>query len=73
MEYKVREALKLALLDKALGEDKLPNKILKLATDLLAPILITFFNKLIDMRYCLIKFKKSIIVALKKQGKDNYL
>jgi len=73
VEYKVREALKLALLDKALGEDKLPNRILKLAIDLLALILITFFNKLINIRYCFTKFKKSIIVALKKQGKDDYL
>jgi hypothetical protein len=73
VEYKVREALKLALLDKALGEDKLLNKILKLAINLLALILTTLFNKLIDIRYCLTKFKKSIIVALKKPGKDDYL
>jgi hypothetical protein len=73
MEYEVREALRLVLLDKALGEDELPNRILKLATDLLALILTTLFNKLINIRYCLAKFKKSIIVALKKPGKDDYL
>jgi hypothetical protein len=73
VEYKVREALKLVLLNKVLGEDKLPNKILKLATDLLALILITLFNKLINIRYYFTKFKKLIIIALKKPGKDNYL
>ena len=69
----MREALRLALLDKALGENKLLNRILKLATDLLALILTTFFNKLINIKYCSTKFKKSIIIALKKPGKDNYL
>jgi hypothetical protein len=73
VEYKVREALKLVLLNKALREDKLLNRILKLATDLLALILITLFNKLINIRYCLAKFKKLITIALKKLRKDNYL
>jgi hypothetical protein len=72
MEHEVREALKLAPLDKALSEDELPNRVLKLATDLLAPRLTTLFNKSIDIKYCLAKFKKSITIALQKPGKDDY-
>jgi hypothetical protein len=68
----VREALRVAPPDKAPGKDELPNRILKLATDLLAPRLTTLFNKSIDMKYCPAKFKKSITVALQKPGKDNY-
>jgi hypothetical protein len=68
----VREALRLAPLNKALSEDELPNRVLKLATDLLAPRLTTLFNKSINMKYCLAKFKKSITVAFRKPGKDDY-
>lgn len=72
MEYEVREALRLAPPDKAPGEDENPNRILKLATDLLAPLFTILFNKSMDMKYCLAKFKKSITVALRKPGKDDY-
>jgi hypothetical protein len=69
----VREALRLALLDKAPGEDENLNRILKLATDLLAPLFTLLFNKSIDIKYYPAKFKMSIIVALRKPGKDDYL
>jgi hypothetical protein len=68
----VREALKLALINKAPKEDKNPNRILKLITNLLAPFFTLLFNKLIDIKYYPAKFKVLIIVALKKLGKDNY-
>jgi hypothetical protein len=69
----VREALRLAPLNKALKENKNLNKILKLITDLLAPLFTLLFNKLIDIKYYPVKFKVLIIVALKKLEKDNYL
>jgi hypothetical protein len=69
----VRKALKIAPLNKAPSKDKMLNKILKLATNLLAPLFIIIFNKLIDIKYCLAKFKISIIITLKKPSKDNYL
>jgi hypothetical protein len=71
-EYEVREALRLAPLDKAPGEDEIPNRLLKLATDLLAPIFTILFNKSMDIKYYLAKFKKLIIVVLRKPGKDDY-
>jgi hypothetical protein len=51
----------------------MPNKLLKLATDLLVPLFTTLFNKSINMGYYFIKFKKSIIIAFKKPGKEDYL
>ena len=72
VEYEVREALRLAPPDKAPGEDENPNRILKLATDLLAPLFTFLFNKSMDMKYCPTKFKMSITVALRKPGKDDY-
>jgi hypothetical protein len=72
MEHEVREALKLAPLNKVPSKDKLPNRVLKLTTDLLAPRLTTLFNKSINMKYYLAKFKKSITIALRKPGKNDY-
>jgi exonuclease III len=72
VEHEVREALRMAPPDKAPGEDDIPNRLLKLATDNLAPILTVLFNKSMDMKYCPLQFKKSITVALRKPGKDDY-
>jgi hypothetical protein len=40
--------------------------------NLLAPIFTVLFNKSMDIKYYLIKFKKLIIIVFKKPGKDNY-
>ena len=69
----MREALRLAPLDKAPREDENLYKILKLITDLLAPLFTFLFNKLIDIKYYSIKFKMLIIIVLRKPRKDNYL
>jgi hypothetical protein len=58
--------------DKAPGKDKIPNRLLKLAEDSLAPMLTILFNKSINIKCCPAKFKKSITVALRKPSKDNY-
>jgi hypothetical protein len=72
VEYKVREALKLAPLDKAPKEDENPNRILKLIIDLLAPFFTFLFNKSIDIKYYPTKFKILIIIVLRKPRKDDY-
>ena len=73
IEYEVRKALRLALLDKTPGEDENLNRILKLIINLLAPLFTLLFNKLIDIKYYSIKFKMLIIIVLRKPRKDNYL
>jgi hypothetical protein len=52
--------------NKALGEDQLPNRVLKLAVDLLVPILMKIFNRSLALQYCLAAFKRSITVVLRK-------
>ena len=53
-------------LDKALGEDQLPNRVLKLAVNLLVPILMMIFNRSLELQYCPAAFKRSITVVLRK-------
>lgn len=71
-EHEVRTAIQLVPPDKALGEDQIPNRILKAAQELLVLILTTVFNSSLNMQYCSKAFKKSITVALRKLGKSDY-
>jgi hypothetical protein len=52
--------------NKALGEDQLLNRVLKLAVDLLVLILIKIFNRSLELQYYLAVFKRSITVVLWK-------
>jgi len=72
VEHEVREALRMAPPDKAPGEDGMSNRILKAAAKELIPIYMVLFNKSIQLKYCPTRFKKSITVALRKPGKDDY-
>jgi hypothetical protein len=51
-------------LNKALGEDQLLNRVLKLAVNLLVLILMKIFNRSLKLQYYLAVFKRSITVVL---------
>lgn len=72
VDWEVTEALRIAPPDKAPGEDGIPNRVLKAAVIVLTPTLTNIFNASVRLKYCPTQFKKSITVALRKPGKDDY-
>jgi len=71
-QHEIREALHLLPADKAPGPDEIPNRILKLACYLMLPLLAVVFNTSLRLQYCPKAFKHSVVVALRKPGKDDY-
>ena len=68
----INRAIQRAPASKAPGSDKIPNTILKLLRQDIAPLLHYFFNSSLMCGYYPTKLKESVTIALRKPGKDNY-
>jgi hypothetical protein len=71
-ESEVHETILTVPPDKAPGDDELPNRVLKVVADLLAPLLAHLFNTSLRLGHCPEHFKVSISVVIKKMGKSDY-
>ena len=68
----VNRAIQRAPASKAPGRDKIPNTILKLLRQDIAPLLHHLSNSSLIRGYYPTKLKESVTIALRKPGKDNY-
>ena len=65
------EIIKNICIGKAMGNDKIPPKIIKWAPELFAPILLVIFNKCIDIGYYPNALKVGKVAPLFKKGEKN--
>jgi ribonuclease HI len=68
----IERAVLRAAPNKAPGTDDITNNILHQTIDILLPKLHKLFNACLQIGYCPTHFKKTITVALRKPGKDDY-
>jgi ribonuclease HI len=68
----IERAVRGAAANKAPGDDNITNGILHQTVDILLPSLYRLFNACFQKGYCPAHFKKTITVALRKPGKDDY-
>lgn len=70
--HETRQAILTAILDKAPGEDGIPNRIVKSIIDLILPYLYIIFNACLSAGYCPTHFRSSITIVLRQPGKPDY-
>ncbi len=71
-EWEVSEAIRSSKADNAPGPDQLPNRVLKLGSQLLIPVLTRLFQASIDLQYWPDQFKQATVVVLRKEAKPDY-
>lgn len=71
--HKIYSTILRSIFKKAPSENDIPNLILKLLIDFLLSHLYQIFNKCLNIRFCLIHFRSSIIVVFCKLEKLNYI
>jgi hypothetical protein len=67
------DAIQRVTADKAPRPDQIPNRVLKVIIEWIAPQLVTIFSASLRLGYYLEDWKRSITIALRKPRKDNYL
>ena len=70
--HEIRQSILTAILEKAPGEDRIPNRILKSIIDLILLYLFIIFNACLSTGYCLNHFWSFITIILQKPGKPDY-
>lgn len=71
-EKEVEETIQATHALKAPGPDGIPNKVLQIIVDPLAPHLTAIFNQSIHLGHCPTHFRASNTIVLRKPGKDDY-
>ncbi|MBW0544473.1 hypothetical protein O181_084188 [Austropuccinia psidii MF-1] len=54
------------------GRDQIPNELLKIASNSLAPYLKEFFNGCLQNGYFPLRWKRALTAIIRKSGKDEY-